>query len=512
MPSFRVGGREVGDGAPVLIVAELSANHGGRIENALATIEEAARCGADAIKLQTYTPDTLTLRADTEHFVVRTKNQWAGRKLHDLYSEAMTPWEWHKALKECAEANGLMLFSTPFDATAVEFLEGLDMPAHKIASFELVDLPLVERVAATGKPIIMSTGMASLGEIEAAVAVARGAGNDRIALLRCVSAYPAQPEAMDLASLATLRSFGTVVGLSDHTRDTTAAVAAVALGAKILEKHFILRRDIGGPDAFFSLEPDELRETVRAVRAAEAAVGRPRFGPSPDEVASTAFRRSLFVARDVPAGKILDADDIRSVRPSGGLPVRLLPDILGRVAARDLAAATPLDWGMVGPQGVRPELELRRATMADADLLLRWRNDATTREMSVVRDEVRPEQHAAWLQSTLESPDRILFVALDRDVPVGQIRFDVKSPSRGSWEVSISVAPEARGRGLATRLLVAGAAEALKHGISHLSAIIRTDNERSIRAFKRAGFYGFARRDRDREPFLACERRIRSFE
>ena len=234
MKTLRIGTREVGEGRPVYIVAELSANHGANKDVALRTVEAAAKAGADAIKLQTYTPDTMTLASTSDQFVVRTKNEWAGRTLHDLYAEAMTPWEWHAELKDAAEANGLQFFSTPFDVTAVEFLETLGVLVHKIASFELTDLPLVDHVARRGHPMILSTGMASLGEIEEAVLTCRAAGNDQLALLRCVSAYPAAPEAMGLASLQALASFGTVVGLSDHSRDATAAVAAVALGAKIV--------------------------------------------------------------------------------------------------------------------------------------------------------------------------------------------------------------------------------------------------------------------------------------
>ena len=226
MKVVRIGAREVGDGAPVYLVAELSANHGQDKAIALKTIEAAAAAGADAIKLQTYTPDTLTLNSSAPAFVVKTKNEWAGRTLHDLYKEAMTPWEWHADLKACAESLGMACFSTPFDATAVEFLEGLGVPAHKVASFELNDLPLVERMARTGKPMIISTGMASLADIEAAVQVCREAGNEQLVLLRCVSAYPAKPESMALSSYAILKGFGTIVGLSDHTRDHTVAIAS----------------------------------------------------------------------------------------------------------------------------------------------------------------------------------------------------------------------------------------------------------------------------------------------
>jgi N-acetylneuraminate synthase len=509
MNYFKIGNRVVGDEARVLIVAELSANHGGKLETALATIEMAAKCGADAIKIQTYTPDTLTLRSNAAPFVVQTKNEWAGRTLHDLYAEAMTPWEWHKELRDCAHAAGLLFFSTPFDPTAVDYLEELDVPAHKIASFELVDLPLVERVARTGKPIIMSTGMASLAEIDAAVRVCDAAGNGKIALLRCVSAYPAKPESMDLASLAVLSSFDCVIGLSDHTREPTTAIAAVALGARILEKHFILRRDVGGPDAFFSLEPDELRQTVDAVRAAQAAVGRPRFGPANEEVPSLAFRRSLFVARDVPAGKVLDCDDVRSVRPSGGLAVRHMPEVLGRTAAHALAAGTPLSWDCLGSR-TRAAITLRRATTDDGPILLAWRNDPETRRMSLSSDVVTEAEHAAWLAHSLATTLRALFVAEHGGHVIGQARLDViqQLGALGSAEVSITVAPDARGKGHAASILIAAEHEARGIGIKRLEARIKPDNEASIRAFKRAGYYGFARAG----DVLQCERRIAPYE
>ena len=397
MKSISIGGRPVGGDAPTMIIAELSANHGHRLDIALRTIEAAAKAGADGIKLQTYTPDTLTLKSDREHFVVKTKNVWAGRTLHDLYAEAMTPWEWHKELKEAAESMGLLCFSTPFDETAVEFLEALNVPAHKVASFEIVDLPLVERVARTGRPVIISTGMASLAEIEAAVSVCRESGNDQIVLLRCVSCYPAKPESMDLRSYDVLRGFGTIVGLSDHTRDSTVAIASVALGAKLIEKHFIVDRAVGGPDSFFSLEPDEFASMVRSVRDTEKSLGKVRFGPSEDERASVNFRRSLFVAKDVAAGEVLTCDHVRSVRPSHGLAPKHLPFVLGRRAARALEAGTPLSWDGVGAPVAPPALTLREVTNADAELLLRWRNDETTRAMSVSQGEVSLEDHRAWL-------------------------------------------------------------------------------------------------------------------
>lgn len=506
MNGFGVAGRQIGQDGRVFFIAELSANHGHSLDVAKRTVEAAAKAGADAIKLQTYTPDTLTLKSDAAPFVVKTDNVWAGRTLHDLYAEAMTPWEWHAELKAVAEANGLACFSTPFDATAVAFLDDLGVELWKVASFEIVDLPLVEAMARTGKPMIISTGMASLGEIEAAVRVCREAGNDRLVLLRCVSSYPARPDAMNLRSFETLRSFGAVLGLSDHTRDETVAVASVALGARVIEKHFILDRSVGGPDSFFSLEPAEFARMVSAVRDTERALGAPRFGVSPDEVNSARFRRSLFVARDVAAGTVLTCDDVRSVRPADGLPARELPTVLGRRATRDLSAATPLGWDAVGAAPERTQVEFRPAKPDDAPKLLAWRNDPVTRAMSLTQHEIAADEHAAWLAKTLAADGRRLFVAVVDGVEVGQVRLDRSGPS--CWEVSITVAPASRGRRLAASLLVGLEVEARRLGAKVLEAVLRPDNDRSIRAFKSAGYYGFAERGPAGRRVLRCERRI----
>lgn len=504
--SFRVGRHVVGDDAPVFVVAELSANHAGSRDTALRTIEAAAKSGADAIKLQTYTPDTITLRSDAPPFVVKIENQWEGRTLHGLYAEAMTPWEWHRELKEAADSLGLELFSTPFDATAVAFLADLGVEAYKVASFELADLPLVEAIASQGRPVILSTGMASLGHVESALAACRAAGNHELALLRCVSSYPARPDCMNLRSFDVLRSFGVIVGLSDHTRDDTVAIASVALGAKIIEKHFILDRAVGGPDAFFSLEPAEFRRMVDAVRAAERALGPPRFGVAPDEAKSALYRRSLFVAKDVRAGDVLTCENVRSVRPAHGLAPRHLPAVLGRRATRDLAFATPLAWDMVGPEPAVAEVALRPATRDDAAALLAWRNDPETRAASRSQAAVSPDEHLAWLDRQLARTDGALLVAEREGAAVGQVRLDPAAD--GTTEVSLTVAPEHRGRGLAEALLRAAEAHARAAGRVRLSAWIRAGNERSVRAFRHAGYYGFTEHARPDGAYWRCERRI----
>ncbi|MBL8919445.1 MAG: pseudaminic acid synthase [Myxococcaceae bacterium] len=506
MPGFNIGSKRVADDAPVYFVAELSANHGQSLDKALQTVEAAAKAGADAIKLQTYTPDTLTLKSDAPPFVVKTKNVWAGRTLHDLYAEAMTPWEWHERLMKAAAELGLACFSTPFDATAVQFLADLNVPAWKVASFEVPDLALVEAMARHGKPMIISSGMASLAEVEAAVRVCHEVGNRDIAVLRCTSAYPADPRSMDLRSLEILRGLGVVIGLSDHTRDNVAAITAVSLGARFIEKHFIVDRSWGGPDAFFSLEPADFRRLVDEVRTCEAALGRPRFGPSAEEQPSLAFRRSLFVARDVAAGQVLTCDDVRSVRPSNGLSPQHLPAVLGRTASRALKAAEPLSWEMVGPNAQGERVSLRPATEADSAALLAWRNDPETRSQSRTTAPVELAAHQQWLARVLGDPKRRLNIAEHEGRAVGQVRLDLVRD--GTAELSFALAPEARGKGLSSALLVAAEASARELGAVTIVAEVRKTNERSLRAFKRAGYYGFAERKRPEGEFLGCERRV----
>jgi N-acetylneuraminate synthase len=343
---FAIAGRRIGPNEPPFIIAELSGNHNGRVERALELIDAAAAAGADAVKLQTYTADTITLKHDGPGFRIEG-GLWAGRTLHDLYSEASTPFEWHEALFARARERGLIAFSSPFDETAVELLERLDAPAFKIASFEAIDLPLIERAARSGKPLIISTGMTSPAEIGEAVAAARGAGAE-VALLHCVSAYPARVADANLRMIPRLAAdYGSISGLSDHTMGTACAVAAVALGASIIEKHFTLRRADGGPDAAFSLEPDELAALVRDCRSAWEALGAADYRRGDAESANRQFRRSLYVVRDVEKGRRLTSEDVRSIRPGYGLEPKLLPQVLGRPARRNLARGEPLAMDMI---------------------------------------------------------------------------------------------------------------------------------------------------------------------
>lgn len=346
--SIYIGGHPVGPGNPVFVIAELSANHRGDIGRAMELVHAAADAGADAVKIQTYTADTMTIRSNRSEFRIGGGTVWDGQLLYDLYAEAATPWEWFEPLRRAATERGIELFSTPFDASAVAFLEARGAPAHKIASFELIDLPLIATAAATGKPLLMSTGMATEEEIDDAVTTARNAGASGILLFRCTSAYPAEPADMNLAAIPVMAARWNVpVGLSDHTMSPVAAMAAVALGACALEKHLTLRRADGGPDGSFSLEPDELAETVQAVQEAHVAVGVPSFGPTEREQASRELRRSLFVVEDIAAGARFTAKNVRSIRPAAGLAPKHLGDVLGKAAAADIQAGTPLSWELV---------------------------------------------------------------------------------------------------------------------------------------------------------------------
>ncbi len=347
-PQIQIGKRSIGPGQPAYVIAEMSANHGQSFDQAVEIVRAAKAAGADAVKLQTYTPATITIQSDQSYFQVRGGTLWDGRTLYDLYAEAYTPWEWQPRLKKLAEDLGMVLFSSAFDSTAVDFLEEMCVPAHKVASFELVDIPLIQRMARTGKPLIISTGMATVEEIDEALQSAGEAGATQIALLKCTSAYPAPAEEMNLRTIPEMaRRFGVPVGLSDHTMGIAVPVAAVALGACIIEKHLTLLRSTPGPDSAFSLEPHEFKSMVDAVRTAEKALGEVHFGLSEKEEVSRAFRRSLFVVEDVKQGETFDAANVRSIRPGHGLHPRHLTEVLGKRAAQGIKRGTPLRWEFV---------------------------------------------------------------------------------------------------------------------------------------------------------------------
>ncbi|QNM98495.1 pseudaminic acid synthase [Chitinimonas koreensis] len=346
MPSFHIGPRPIGQDAPPFVIAEMSGNHNQSLDRALAIVEAAARSGAHALKLQTYTADTMTLDLDEGEFHIGDPaSLWAGTSLYKLYQEAYTPWEWHAPIFARAAELGMLAFSTPFDESAVDFLETLGVPAYKIASFENTDLPLIRKVAATGKPMIISTGMATVAELDESVRAARAAGCRDLVLLKCTSTYPASPENTHLRTIPHLRElFGCEVGLSDHTMGVGAAVAAVALGATVVEKHFTLRRADGGVDSTFSLEPEEMASLVTETGRAWQALGQVRYGATAAEQKSLVYRRSLYVVRDMAAGEAFGPDNVRAIRPGLGLAPKHLELVLGRRARTALKRGTPLSW------------------------------------------------------------------------------------------------------------------------------------------------------------------------
>jgi pseudaminic acid synthase len=347
--SITVSGRAIGTGHPPYIIAEMSGNHNQSLDRALSIVDAAAAAGAHALKIQTYTADTMTLDMDEGEFhITDQQNLWKGKSLYQLYEEAHTPWEWHRPIFERARELGMAAFSTPFDESAVEFLEQLGVPCYKIASFENTDLQLIRRVAATGKPMIMSTGMASVAELGEAVSVAREAGCSEIVLLKCTSTYPATPENSNIVTIPHMRElFGCEVGLSDHTPGIGAAVASVALGASVIEKHFTLARADGGVDSAFSIEPPELAALVRETGNAWLALGEISYGARGREKNSMVYRRSLYVTQDISKGDVLTADNVRAIRPGLGLPVKYLDVLLGMRVTRDVQRGTPLSWDIV---------------------------------------------------------------------------------------------------------------------------------------------------------------------
>lgn len=345
---LKIGVKSIGNNHSVFIIAELSANHLHNFDLAVDTIKAIKESGADAVKLQTYTPDTITIDSDNEYFQIDQGTIWDGKTLYQLYQEAYTPWEWQPKLKEIAEELGLIFLSSPFDKTAVDFLEEMNVPAYKVASFEITDIPLIEYMASKGKPVIISTGIATLADIEEAVNACKKMGNHQIALLKCTSAYPAPLEEVNLITIPNLAdTFKTVVGLSDHTLGISVPIAAVALGAKIIEKHFILDRNMGGPDAAFSMEPDEFRSMVDAVRDVEKALGTVNYDLTEKTKKSREFSRSLFVVEDVKAGESFTEENVRSIRPGFGLHPRYLEQIIGKNARKDIEKGTPLDWAFI---------------------------------------------------------------------------------------------------------------------------------------------------------------------
>jgi pseudaminic acid synthase len=351
MNALQIGNHLITDSSSIFIIAELSANHNHNFETAVKTIHAAKAAGADAIKLQTYTADTITLDCDNEFFQIKHGTIWDGTTFYKLYQQAYTPWAWQPELKKIAESIGLICFSSPFDYTAVDFLEEMNVPAYKVASFEITDIPLIEYIASKGKPVIISIGIATPSEIDDAVNACRRMGNNSIALLKCTSSYPAPVEEANLLTIPDIaKKYNVIPGLSDHTLGGTVSVAAVALGARIIEKHFIIDRKIGGPDASFSMEPVEFKQMVDEIRIVEKALGKITYELTEDSIKSRTGARSLFIAEDIKKGELLTPANVRSVRPSYGLAPKYLPQVLGKKASIDLKKGTPLSWNFIDPQ------------------------------------------------------------------------------------------------------------------------------------------------------------------
>lgn len=346
---FKIGNRRIGVNQPVFIVAEISGNHNQSFERAKELIETACQCGVDAVKLQTYTPDTLTIDCSKKWFQIKTNPDWKGKTLYELYKIAYTPWEWYPELKKIADKYGVILFSTPFDETAVDFLEKMNIPAYKIASFEMGDIELLKKVAKTKKPVIISRGMASLEELRLSISALRKSGASEIAVLHCISSYPAKPEEMNLATIPDIKKrFKVITGFSDHTLGIVTAVTSVAFGVSIVEKHFTLKRSEGGPDAAFSLEPAEMKQLVQNIREAEKSIGRVQYGFGKREAENIVFRRSLFVVEDIKKGEKFTRKNIRCIRPGYGMAPKLLSLILGKKAKENIERGTPLKKSFIG--------------------------------------------------------------------------------------------------------------------------------------------------------------------
>lgn len=346
--TFKIGNREIGGNNPVFIIAELSANHNQNFDIAVKTIKAAKKAGADAIKLQTYTADTITIDSDKDYFKIKQGTVWDGETFYDLYKKAYTPWEWQPKLKKIAEEEGLICFSSPFDKTAVDFLEEMDVPAYKVASFEITDIPLIKYMASKGKPMIISTGIAKLSDIEMAIDTCKSVGNNEIAILKCTSSYPAPLGDINLKTIPNIKeTFEVEVGLSDHTLGVSVPIGAVSLGAKIIEKHIILDKKIGGPDAGFSLDPKEFKEMVKSVREIEKALGKVDYRLSKNRQKSREFARSLFVVEDIKKGEILTEKNVRSIRPGYGLAPSNFDKIIGKKARMNLEKGTPMNWDLI---------------------------------------------------------------------------------------------------------------------------------------------------------------------
>ncbi len=482
MKQIRIKDRMIGEGYPAYIIAEMSANHSGSIERAKQIIREAKRCGADCVKIQTYTPDTITIDCDNQYFQIK-KGTWSGENLYQLYGKAYTPWEWQKELKEEADRVGIDFFSTPFDKTSVDFLEEIGMDFYKIASFELVDLPLIRYVAEKGKPMILSTGMAGLEEIKEAAETILATGNEQFAFLRCASAYPAISDEMNLATMLDMGDkFNVPVGLSDHSMGSLSAVAAVAMGASIIEKHFCLSREIENPDSSFSMEPEEFAQMVQDIRLAQKAKGIVKYGVTEQEKSNHIFRKSVFVTKDIKAGELFTEENVRVIRPGYGLHPREFENVLGKAALTDLERGTPMKAAYV-----KDYLDLRPAGSEDCQLIFEWANDPQTRYWSFQTGMIPWEIHEKWYQDCLERKDRELLICYHMGTPVGQLRIDTEGEMA---RISYSIAKKYRNRGYGIEMARIGE-EWIRSRMPQIKTIcaeIKAENESSRKMLKENGY------------------------
>lgn len=478
MKQIKINGRIIGEGYPAYIIAEMSANHAGSLERAKEIIRVAKESGADCVKIQTYTADTITLDCNNQYFHIND-GPWEGENLHSLYEKAYTPWEWQKELYEEAKRVGIDFFSTPFDKTAVDFLEEIGMTFYKIASFELVDLPLIKYTAQKGKPMILSTGMASLAEIEEAVATIRATGNEQFALLRCASAYPAISDQMNLLVMKDMGDrFDIPVGLSDHSMGGLAAAASVAMGGCIIEKHLCLSRDIENPDSSFSMEPAEFTAMVDAVRQVERAKGTVSYGTAKQESTNKIFRKSIFVAEDIKAGEVFTEKNIRVVRPGYGLHSREYEFALGRKCLTDVTKGTPLRADLIVDY-----LTFKKADEMDVDLLFTWANDEETRKQSFHSEKIPYEDHIKWFESSLARKDREIYICSHGAEKIGVLRLDYIQED--TWEISYSIAPSKRGKGYGKEMLrlCEDLCKGMLPGVKKLTARVKAENEGSVKIF-----------------------------
>ncbi len=493
------GERIIGLGQPVFIIAEMSGNHNGSYERAKQIIDAAKDAGADAIKLQTYTADTITIDSDKEYFKVRTDNSWSGRTLYQLYSQAYTPWEWQPKLRAYAESLGLILFSTPFDNTAVDFLEKMEVEIYKVASFEVVDIPLLEKIGQTKKLVIMSRGMASTQEIELAIKTLTENGCPQIVVLHCVSSYPAKPEEMNLRTIIDIiQRFGVISGLSDHTLDNEVALSAVALGALVIEKHLTLRRSDGGPDAEFSLEPQEFKKLVSDIRKVEQMLGQPSYGPGDHESANVQFRKSLFVVKDVMAGEKFTTKNVRSIRPGQGLAPKYFAKIIGQVAVTDIERGTPLSYNLIGDNKKLEDFKIIKVEEKDSRRIWEIRNNHIVREQSNNSAEISFVDHNVWFKQKYFSDlkENHCFVLRDKDdVTIGYCRYDINK-EKGGYIISIAIDVSYHSHGLGNYLLSKTLSEPIL-GDKNILVEVKQNNLPSIKLFKYNNFQIYKEDDKN---------------